>query len=74
MREDIEIYESIKKQADNVVYTSEEYMRGCMCKRNRHLVENSSACICYLTENKGGIFYTVTYFLVKGLEIVNIAK
>ena len=71
--EDIRIYESIKEQADKVVYTSEEYTRGCMHKRNRHLVDNSSLCICYLTENKGGTFYTVNYARQNQLNIINIA-
>ena len=37
-QEDIEIYDDIKQKADKVVYTSQEYTRGCMHKRNRHLV------------------------------------
>ena len=32
-----------------------------MHKRNRHLVDNSSRCICFLTEKTGGTFYTVNY-------------
>jgi len=72
--EDVKIYEDIKQQADKVVYTSEEYSRGCMHKRNRHLVDNSSACVCYLTENTGGTYYTVNYSRSKGIDIINIAK
>ena len=72
-REDVEIYEDIKKQADKVVYTSEEYTRGCMHKRNRHLVDNSSACIAYLTESKDGTAYTVDYANKHGLIVYNIA-
>ena len=71
--EDVRIYESIKEQADKVVYTSEEYTRGCMHKRNRHLVDNSSACIAYLTESKGGSAYTVDYATKHGLSVFNIA-
>ena len=71
---DVATYEEIKAQADKVVYTSKEYTRGCMHKRNRHLVDNSSTCICYLTENKGGTFYTVNYANSKQLKIVNIAE
>lgn len=70
----IEIYDDIKQKADKVVYTSQEYTRGCMHKRNRHLVDNSSACISYLTENKGGTFYTVNYAKSKGVEVINIAE
>ncbi|MCQ4770305.1 SLOG family protein [Intestinimonas massiliensis] len=70
---DIEEYERIIKAADKVVYTSENYFSGCMHKRNRHLVNNSSLCICYLTEDNGGTFYTVNYAKQNGLSIVNIA-
>lgn len=73
-KEDVEIYEDIKRQADKVVYTSQEYTQGCMHKRNRHLVDNSSLCICYLTDNKGGTFYAVNYAKERQLSILNIAE
>ena len=72
--EDKEIYEYIKANADKVVYTSREYTRGCMHKRNRHLVDNSSACICYVTEKTGGTAYTVEYATIKGLLVINTAE
>ena len=71
---DVATYEEIKAQADKVVYTSKEYARGCMHKRNRHLVDNSSVCICYLTEQSGGTAYTVQYAESKMLDVINIAK
>lgn len=71
--EDIAEYERIKVAADKVVYTSQEYTRDCMFKRNRHLVDNSSLCIAYLTENTGGTAYTVDYARSKGLIIRNVA-
>lgn len=71
---DIAIYEEIKRQADKVVYTSKEYTRGCMHKRNRHLVDNSSICIAYLTEQSGGTAYTVDYAMKNGLSVINIAE
>ena len=71
--EDVEEYEHIKAQADKVVYTSREYTKGCMFKRNRHLVDNSSVCICYLAKEDGGTAYTVNYAWQKGLEVVNVA-
>lgn len=58
---DQEIYEYIKAVADKVVFTSREYSKECMHKRNRHLVDNRSACICYLAEKVGGTVYTVEY-------------
>ena len=71
--EDIAEYERIKAQADKVVYTAQQYTRGCMFKRNRHLVDNSSVCVCYLTKDSGGTAYTVDYAEKKGLEIINLA-
>lgn len=73
-KDDIEVYEDIKVRCDKFVYTSEEYTRGCMYKRNRHLVDNSEYCICYLTKNKGGTAYTVSYAKYKELKIINLAK
>lgn len=72
--EDVEEYERIKTAADKVVYTSQEYTRDCMFKRNRHLVDNSSLCIAYLTEKAGGTAYTVDYAKAKALIIKNVAK
>ena len=71
---DIKLYEEIKQQADKVIYVSKEYTKGCMFKRNRRLVEESSVCICYLTTNKGGTFYTVSYALKRGIKIVNLSN
>ena len=71
---DIEKYEHIKSQADKVVYVSKEYTSDCMHRRNRHLVDNSSLCICYLTKQSGGTAYTVEYAVKNGLRIENISK
>lgn len=72
--EDVRTYREIMKQADKVVYTSQDYTPGCMFKRNRHLVDCSSACICYLTKRSGGTAYTVEYARERRLKIFNIAK
>jgi len=72
-RYDIDQYELIKKEADKVVYTSKEYTRDFMSRRNRHLVDNSSLCICYKTKDTGGTSYTVRYAKQQGLAILNIA-
>ena len=72
-KKDQEIYESIKAQANKVVYTSQDYTRDCMFKRNRHLVDYSGTCICYLAKSQGGTAYTVDYAKRKGLKIINLA-
>ena len=71
--ENVMEYERIKAQADKVVYTAQQYTPGCMHKRNRHLVDNSSVCVCYLNRESGGTAYTVDYAEKKGLEIINLA-
>ena len=67
------IYEEIKRKADQVVFISQDYVRGCMHKRNRYLVEHSSVCICYLDKSVGGTAYTVDYARKNGKTIINIA-
>ena len=67
------IYKRILIQADKVVYTSEREERGCMLKRNRHLVDSSAVCVCYLASLKGGTAYTVDYAQENGLRIINLA-
>lgn len=71
--EDVSRYEDIRRQADKVVYTGENYTRDCMHIRNRHLVKFSSVCVCYKTKDSGGTAYTVGYAQDQGLRIVNIA-
>jgi uncharacterized phage-like protein YoqJ len=65
-------YKWILERADKKIYTSEHYFNGCMHKRNRHLVDNSDYCICYLRENKGGTFYTVNYARKMGVVVVEV--
>ena len=45
-----------------------------MHRRNRHLVDHSGTCICYLTRSTGGTAYTVDYARKKGLRIINVAN
>ena len=67
------IYDHILSQADEVVYVSEKYYRGCIHNRNRNLIDNSDVCVCYLTKDNGGTAYTVNYAKQKGLRIINMA-
>ena len=71
--EDVTEHERIKGQADKVVYMAQQYTPGCMHKRNRHLVDHSGVCVCYLTKESGGTAYTVNYAKRHGVEIINIA-
>lgn len=65
-------YENILNQADKIIYVSQNYTSGCMHKRNRFMVDNSSHCIFYMTRPSGGTAYTVRYALENNLKMHNI--
>ncbi len=69
-KKNIAIYESIKQDADQVIYVSEEYDRYCMLRRNQRLVDSSGQCICFLRKKRGGTAYTVRYAETQGIPIV----
>lgn len=71
---DVEIYEKIKAACDKYIYISNKYTTDCMHKRNRHLVNYSGYCICYLTKSTGGTAYTVNYAKRNGLTVINLAE
>jgi uncharacterized phage-like protein YoqJ len=67
-------YDEIRAAADKVVCLAEHYTRGCMHRRNRHLVDSSSICVAYLKAGRsGGTAYTVRYATEKGLTLINLA-
>ena len=68
-----EAYDYVLREADEVTYLRENYTRGCMLDRNRHLVEGSQICVGYCVTKRGGSAYTMEYAGKKGLRVVNIA-
>ena len=71
---EIKRYYDILDKADKMVCLSERHYKDCELARNRHLVDNSGYCICYLTQNSGGTSYTIDYAKRNSLKIYNIAK
>lgn len=71
-KSEIDYFEKVKSQADKVVCLSEKYYSGCMHKRNRHLVDNSSVCISYLRKQSGGTFYTVEYAKAQNVRVIEL--
>lgn len=72
--EDLRHYERVLSQAEKVVYVQEEYTPGCMQKRNRHLVNNSSVCVAYCTRRYGGTAYTVEYADRKNVTVIGVCQ
>ena len=73
-RQEIEQYHKLQEQASKVVVVQQEYSSGVYFRRNRHLVDCSSACIAYMTRLNTGTSYTVNYARSRGLEVINVAE
>lgn len=63
-------YNEMLESVDYIEYVSEEYFTGCMQKRNRFMVDNSSVLIAYLKKESGGTFGTVKYAQKCGKKII----
>ncbi len=68
------MYAAIRERADEVIYTAEQYSRGCMLTRNRRLVEESAVCVAYLNRPTGGTAYTVRYAKQNGLAVIHLSN
>lgn len=66
------VHEYLIANADEVVYTSDEYWDGCMLHRNRLMVDGAGYCIAYCNKSKSGTSYTVAYAREQGIEIINV--
>jgi len=66
-------YRKLLDRADKTVCLQDNYDDDCMLRRNRYLVDNSSVCIAYLTQRRGGTLYTVNYAKKNGKRIINLA-
>lgn len=69
---DKKIYADILSLADKVEYISEEYSKSCFFKRNRELVDRSSALIYYMRKTPSGTAQTLNYAIKKDLELIKI--
>ncbi len=70
---DKERYENILALCDQVEYISENYFEGCMQIRNRFMINNSSICVAYLKNARGGTYSTVLYAKEQGIQVINLA-
>jgi len=63
-------YRAVLSLADSIIYTAENYYKGCMFKRNRYMVDESSCVIAYLNHESGGTKYTIDYAEKSGRKII----
>ncbi len=69
---EIGMYDFILSSADEVVYTSEEYNKGCMRKRNKYLAEVADMLIAFCGRDKSGSAQTVKIANEKGKTVFNL--
>lgn len=67
-------YARLCAQADKVVTVCDGYEAGCMQRRNRWLVDNSSVCVCWGDTSAGGTAYTVAYAEKQGKRIIRLER
>ena len=65
-------YEAIKRAADKVDCLHDVYVDGCMQERNRVMVDRSSLCIAYCSQEHGGTAGTMRYAEARGVRVYNI--
>lgn len=67
------LYHGLLDEADEIIYISEEYIDGCIQKRNRYVADGSGYCICAPIYEAGETEQMVKYAREMGVEIINIA-
>lgn len=70
----VALYESIKSQADEIIYTSEATSRGHILKRNRYMVDESDYCLTHLSKTSGRTAQTVRYAEKTDHVVINVAE
>ena len=65
-------YRLVLDNADSVRYAYDQYVNGCMHKRNRDMVNGSDLCVAYCGHSRGGTAYTVEYARKKGVKVINL--
>lgn len=66
------LYNHIVEVADEVVYVSQHYHKGCYAMRNDFLVERADTLIAYYEGIEGGTRYTLRKGQRKGCRCINL--
>lgn len=66
-------YRKILREADSIEYITDRYEDGCMQKRNRVMVDDSTLCVSYCTRTRSGTYGTVRYAKEKGVKNIEVS-
>ena len=67
-------YERLRQAADDYICLEASYTPDCMRRRNRCLVEMSSACLAYCLRPRSGSAQTVAFAGDLGLDIIDLVS
>ncbi len=71
---DIQRYQRLLDEANEIHYVQDTYSSNCMHKRNRWMIDNSAVCVAYLNDiQRGGTAYTVQYAASREVPVINLA-
>ena len=65
-------YEYTLREANEVIYISEEYVQGCMAKRNQYLADSADILIAYVSGLNSGAGQTVRMANKRGIRVYNL--
>ena len=68
--DDKQRYQKLLYGASDIIYTSKEYFKGCMMKRNRYLVDNAEYILAVYDGKQGGTGATIDYAKKKHRTII----
>ena len=66
------VYEYTLSEANEVIYTSEEYTKTCFFERNKALAEQCDILIAYVSRQNSGAAQTVRIASSLGKEVYNL--
>ncbi len=66
------LYDAIVESADDVIYLSHGYYRGCYNRRNDYLVDVADVVVAYYEGSNGGTRYTLRRAEKQGRCVVNL--
>lgn len=66
------LYNAILERADDVVYLSQGYYRGCFNRRNDYLVDVADVVVAYYEGEEGGTRYTLRRAEKRGRSVINL--
>lgn len=65
-----ELYNAILSSCDTVTFVQHQYTPGCMLRRNRYMVDNSSVLLACFNGSSGGTMNTLLYARRRGVKTI----